>query len=189
MATVEGTSGDDDLSGNEASEVLYGYKGDDYIDGWGGHDTLHGHKGDDILVGNPDSNDVLYGGAGADTFSLYINSDDATVSKDRHTVRCDDGTVYKLPDFSEAEGDTIEYVYDSGYNSCCPHVGVNICFMINFELFFYDRTTSATFHNIINDRKALGANASNSVFDHNRTVLGSDTLSGISGSDSTILGY
>lgn len=63
--TIEGTAGDDMLSGSISNETIFGYAG---------HDELHGDNGDDILRGGDDddrlfgekNNDKIYGGRGND---------------------------------------------------------------------------------------------------------------------------
>ena len=71
----EGTTGDDNICGNERDDVIDGRKGDDTIQGGAGddiligsddRDVLKGEAGDDVLVGGEDD-DVLDGGADIDT--------------------------------------------------------------------------------------------------------------------------
>lgn len=71
---IEGTSGNDVLSGSTDDETLTGGDGndnlrgreaDDYILGGDGVDVLRGDEGNDILMGN-DGNDRAYGGEGND---------------------------------------------------------------------------------------------------------------------------
>ena len=80
---VEGTSGDDSLTGGVGLDTLYGMDGDDTLvgldnrdllvggsgndrlDGGDWHDQLYGGLGDDTLLGG-NGNDELYGGAGDD---------------------------------------------------------------------------------------------------------------------------
>lgn len=57
MATINGTSGDDNLKGT---------KGNDTLIGGAGNDHLQGDAGDDILIGGP-GDDFLDGGQGTDT--------------------------------------------------------------------------------------------------------------------------
>jgi Ca2+-binding RTX toxin-like protein len=62
----EGTSGDDNESGDQGDDNINGHEGDDEIDGHHGDDDLCGDKGDDDLNGGP-GNDDLDGGPGNDT--------------------------------------------------------------------------------------------------------------------------
>jgi Ca2+-binding RTX toxin-like protein len=74
-----GGEGDDTLIGDAANDVLSGYGGNDSLDGGAGNDTLDGSFG----------NNTLTGGAGADTFNLFMSSDDT------------------ITDFSHSQGDKI----------------------------------------------------------------------------------
>lgn len=65
--TIQGTPGDDILTGTSAGEVICGLGGDDTITGGGGADLLKGNGGKDFLDGVR-GNDVLKGGyVGKDT--------------------------------------------------------------------------------------------------------------------------
>ena len=74
LATIVGTSGDDDLIGTPGDDVIVGLRGRDRIRGRGGADVICGGPGDDDLAGNagPDlldggpGNDRLHGGPGDD---------------------------------------------------------------------------------------------------------------------------
>lgn len=63
---LEGTYGDDVLSGNDVSNSLDGNEGDDILIGRGGDDYLDGLYGDDTLIGG-DGNDQIEGYMGTDT--------------------------------------------------------------------------------------------------------------------------
>jgi Ca2+-binding RTX toxin-like protein len=66
-ATVNGTSGADDLYGTTVGDTLNGYAGNDHLYGVGGNDFLNGGLGNDMLNGGPGWNQ-LSGGAGKDEF-------------------------------------------------------------------------------------------------------------------------
>lgn len=88
IENAKGGSGNDQIYGNEYSNVLTGNAGDDTLKGLDGNDTLYGGSGVDTLEGG-DGNDVLnagtsvdwvYGGAGNDTIivgagNFYDNVD------------------------------------------------------------------------------------------------------------------
>jgi Ca2+-binding RTX toxin-like protein len=63
--TITGTSGKDDLRGENLGETIYGKEDDDVIFGGDGNDTIYGGSGDD-RIGGDKGNDVLYGGSGND---------------------------------------------------------------------------------------------------------------------------
>jgi Ca2+-binding RTX toxin-like protein len=79
---VDGSSGDDKLTGSGAANYLGGYGGDDELYGLGGNDTLSPGEGADESDGGPD-NDILFsccyadgpdvkiGGTGVDTARYY----------------------------------------------------------------------------------------------------------------------
>jgi Ca2+-binding RTX toxin-like protein len=71
--TLDGSTGNDTLTGGGAGDVLDGDEGNDRITGRGGNDDLRGDAGDDVLDGGPGA-DILRGGAGTDV----IDYSDAT---------------------------------------------------------------------------------------------------------------
>ena len=66
LATLVGTSDDDDLTGTPGRDVIVGLGGNDRINGAGGADLICGNAGNDELAGG-DQNDILLGGSGQDT--------------------------------------------------------------------------------------------------------------------------
>lgn len=84
--TLDGTTEDDVICGNDRNNIIDGKTGDDTIYGGAGddtligsedRDTLRGEAGDDILRGGQD-NDILDGGAGTDTADYSMeNLDEA----------------------------------------------------------------------------------------------------------------
>jgi Tol biopolymer transport system component len=74
---INGSEGDDVLTGLRASDVLNGGDGNDILSGGKGFDTLNGGLGNDNLVGGA-GNDVFVLGAGleVDTISDFTNSED-----------------------------------------------------------------------------------------------------------------
>lgn len=65
MATINGSSGNDDLAGTEESDSISGNAGADGIDGLGGADTLEGGAGADSMDGGA-GDDSISGGDGDD---------------------------------------------------------------------------------------------------------------------------
>ncbi|WP_293348402.1 MULTISPECIES: DUF4347 domain-containing protein [unclassified Microcoleus] len=65
---INGTNGDDILTGTSSNDVLMGMRGNDSLDGAAGNDTIFGGKGFDTLLGNS-GDDALYAGRGADNLN------------------------------------------------------------------------------------------------------------------------
>jgi hypothetical protein len=61
-----GGAGNDTFNGNQLEDVLYGGSGNDRLDGDTGNDQLYGASGDDRIDGS-EGVDHLYGGSGNDT--------------------------------------------------------------------------------------------------------------------------
>lgn len=62
---LNGTVGNDSLTGGANNNVINGLQGNDTLLGGDGNDTLNGGNGNDLLIGG-NGNDVLVGGAGND---------------------------------------------------------------------------------------------------------------------------
>ncbi|HEY1632786.1 MAG TPA: hypothetical protein VGF56_15825 [Rhizomicrobium sp.] len=94
MATINGTSGTDHLTGGSGDDTINGLGGNDVLSGASGDDFLYGGDGNDILIGGTGSND-FFGGAGNDRFTMVTRdgsgfSDDLIhdyVTGDRIDVR------------------------------------------------------------------------------------------------------
>ena len=63
---LEGSSGDDNITGTGGNDVIDARAGSDTINGGDGNDTLYGDAGDDLLNGDS-GDDHLFGGEGNDT--------------------------------------------------------------------------------------------------------------------------
>ncbi|TAE95719.1 MAG: DUF4347 domain-containing protein [Oscillatoriales cyanobacterium] len=68
---INGTQGDDILTGTTGNDAINGFRGNDSLSGGLGDDTLYGGKGSDTLLG-ASGDDILFGGRGAD----ILNGDD-----------------------------------------------------------------------------------------------------------------
>jgi Ca2+-binding RTX toxin-like protein len=64
-ATLKGTSGNDNITGDSAAQTIYGYAGNDTLSGQGGNDKILAGAGNDFLYGDS-GNDTLNGGSGKD---------------------------------------------------------------------------------------------------------------------------
>ena len=71
---VEGTAGDDRLTGSGMSEIIYGHLGRDQIYGNGGNDYIYGNSGSDSIYGGIGA-DWLFGGEGDDYLNGYHGND------------------------------------------------------------------------------------------------------------------
>lgn len=69
LEQARGGTGNDHVSGNDLSNILYGGNGSDTLDGTSGDDII---CGGDAVADNDDSGDEIYGGSGND--ALYGNS-------------------------------------------------------------------------------------------------------------------
>ncbi|MBM1219448.1 Hint domain-containing protein [Ponticoccus sp. SC2-23] len=97
--TIDGGTGDDDITGGTGDDLLYGGIGDDTVSGGAGNDSVIGEAGNDILsgdVGNDflngvDGNDVLYGGGGVDAIEAGIGDDTLYGGADDDSINGDQG--------------------------------------------------------------------------------------------------
>jgi T1SS-143 domain-containing protein len=76
---IEGTSGDETLTGTAENERLYGYEGNDTIDGGDGDDLIRGGSGNDILSGGA-GDDIIIDGNGKDTLNGGAGDDSIGIS-------------------------------------------------------------------------------------------------------------
>ena len=74
---TEGTSGDDTITGTNASETIYGYAGNDTINSGAGDDIVYGGDGNDIIT-NSGGDDYIDGGAGDDTIKSTASTSNPT---------------------------------------------------------------------------------------------------------------
>ena len=68
MAIINGTPGDDTITGTDDNDTVHLFAGRDTASGGDGADRIHGDSGDDILDGG-DGNDRLLGGGGTDVLA------------------------------------------------------------------------------------------------------------------------
>jgi len=93
LASIEnlyGSSQDDQLTGNNARNIIGGELGNDTLVGNGGDDALSGEAGNDNLSGG-DGNDRLVGGAGIDTIHGNNNDDSVDAGSENDQVFGDAG--------------------------------------------------------------------------------------------------
>ncbi|MGR8931549.1 MAG: VCBS domain-containing protein [Gammaproteobacteria bacterium] len=102
---LEGTSGNDNLSGGAGDDRIYGYAGNDTLSGGADNDLIRGGAGNDSLSGGT-GNDILIDGNGADTFAGG-EGDDFIVISGTGFVSIDGGS-----DASNTDVDTL--AFDNG---------------------------------------------------------------------------
>ncbi len=81
--TLQGTTGNDSLSGNAADQALVGGRGDDVLDGGAGNDALQGGAGNDVLIADS-ADHRIDGGSGSDTL-VFAQGDLALLGGSRIT--------------------------------------------------------------------------------------------------------
>ena len=86
--TLNGSLGDDLLTGGNNNDRLEGRDGNDTLDGGAGSDVLKGNNGNDLLFGG-DGNDTLQGLAGDDTIDGGAGSDRLYVATDNKITLSD----------------------------------------------------------------------------------------------------
>ena len=101
---IRGTAANNNLTGADQAEILYGFAGNDVLNGGGGSDVLNGGLGDDSLTG----------GSGSDSFVYGI----------RHTGREWDGLDGEdtILDFSIADNDKLKLLDARGLVSSIAHL-------------------------------------------------------------------
>ena len=98
--SLRGGTGDDVMDGGAGRDDLRGNEGDDYLRGGADNDTLMGDEGNDALISVADgANDVMTGGADADSFHIQITRND--------NGRLMDIGIDTITDYAKAEGDQI----------------------------------------------------------------------------------
>src|SRR5213080_2917011 len=68
MATLNGTEGNDGISGTDSADTISGLGGNDFLAGNNGDDSIVGGAGNDTIYGDG-GNDWVEGGAGNDLVS------------------------------------------------------------------------------------------------------------------------
>ena len=104
---ARGGSGDDNITGNEISNLILGNRGNDTITGNGGNDSLRGGTGDDTyVVGAGDGRDLVIEEGGIDTFLKFDPTGSTNAFDDDFTFRRfgDDFRIDFTTDQREAQG-------------------------------------------------------------------------------------
>ncbi len=97
--TMEGSNGDDTISGGSIADTISGFGGDDLLDGQAGDDRILGGDGNDTVTGGADDdtllggsgNDALEGGDGEDLLTGEAGADTLDGGNEDDTVGGGDG--------------------------------------------------------------------------------------------------
>ncbi|WP_013334894.1 beta strand repeat-containing protein [Gloeothece verrucosa] len=171
MATITGTTGNDNLAGTDSGDNINGGSGNDTISGNAGGDEIYGEDGDDVLNGGNDG-DALLGGIGNDILNGDAGNDNLFSDAGNDTINGGSGTDNYNADYSNASSGLI-MTYDSATGNGTIVVGSEIDTFTSIELFNYFQGTN--FNDVIfggsaNDFRINGGS-------------GNDTISGNAGGD------
>jgi serralysin len=86
---VEVLKGNDNISGGNFADVLYGFDGNDFVVGNAGNDILYGHAGNDTINGGV-GGDYIHGGAGVDAASYAGSARNVIVSLSNSGINTND---------------------------------------------------------------------------------------------------
>ena len=101
--TIHGGDGTDVIQGNEGSDKLYGDNSDDILQGGIGSDQLYGGDGNDIIAGGADD-DLLVGGGGNDKLYGDLQDDVLIGGPGADYFDCGEG-IDVIMDFNLRQGD------------------------------------------------------------------------------------
>jgi len=97
VENVEGSLYDDQITGTDERNILWGMSGHDTLNGAGGNDDLYGGAGNDSLNGGA-GNDYITGGTGGDTIDGGSGTDTVSYQDSGAAVDVDlgfhDGSIY-----------------------------------------------------------------------------------------------
>jgi len=112
---LTGTSGNDIINGSEGDDVLIGLRANDFLNGGDGNDILYGGKGSDTLNGGL-GNDSLVGSVGKDVFVLGTGLGVDTISdfgNGQDTIQLINGLTFGQLSISPGTNGTLIKVADS----------------------------------------------------------------------------
>ena len=101
-ATIQGTSGDDNIVGTTGDDVIVGLGGNDFIDSRSGNDVICGDLGIDDIYGGPgddiidagEGNNIVHGESGNDTITSGSGNDNIYGGDGHDTIIAGDGNNY-----------------------------------------------------------------------------------------------
>jgi Ca2+-binding RTX toxin-like protein len=88
--TINGTNGNDTLTGTTGDDIISGGNGNDRIDGGDGNDNISGGNGNDVLIGGR-GNNTIDGGNGNDTIIAADGNNTITGGNGNETVTVGNG--------------------------------------------------------------------------------------------------
>jgi Ca2+-binding RTX toxin-like protein len=158
MATINGTSGGDNLKGTTGDDTIWGLGGNDVIDGGAGNDTIEGGIG----------NDTLRGGNGTDTFKFNLGDGKDIVS-------------------DLAAGETVQIGGYASAQSITQVGGSVVVVLSGTDQITFQNMTVATVQSALQfgggatsgDDTLVGTSADNTI----SGLAGNDTISGLGGDD------
>jgi len=123
---ITGSSGNDDLDGDEGADILRGGPGNDRLNGYGGGDVLLGGGGDDVYgltTGNGDADqlgDHIDGGEGWDridrlTLSSVATPIDLTLGSGLNLLLPDSTTILSIEDIRETRLGSADDIFNAGF--------------------------------------------------------------------------
>ena len=148
--TYYGGAGNDVINGNNGVDTIYGQAGNDVISGDSANDYIYGGSGNDTLYGENTlnnvtgvSNDVIYGGSGADVIDggdgtdVIIGgygADTLTGGSGNDTFKYLDirDTGDTITDFSHAQGDKLDFSAISGIAGTASNSSTVTAHSINY---------------------------------------------------------
>jgi uncharacterized delta-60 repeat protein len=97
VTPIDGTLGNDTLTGTASDDAIGGNSGNDSLDGAAGDDLIYADAGNDTIIGGT-GNDTLVGGLGADTFRPGAGNDSVDGGDITDRINYTDGNTltYKL---------------------------------------------------------------------------------------------
>jgi Ca2+-binding RTX toxin-like protein len=117
MATIPGTTGNDNFTGTPQDDTITGIAGNDTLYGGDGNDLLDGGTGNDRLYGGTGT-DVLYGGAGSDLLDGGTGTDTASYTSETAAISANLGAATATVTGSSTGTDTlvgIENIIGTGF--------------------------------------------------------------------------
>jgi Ca2+-binding RTX toxin-like protein len=185
MATINGTSGTDHLTGGSGDDTINGLGGNDVLNGQSGDDFLYGGDGNDILIGGTGSND-FFGGTGNDRFTMVTrdssgSSDDLIhdyAAGDRIDVRAwGISTIEQVRQIAyiDHNGEVAFDAFYDGYDHVVRIAGLTSLNDLHATEFLFDSSTAKT---------EVGTDYDDTLFG----TAGNDTLNGGDGDDQLLGG-